>query len=68
MKLSDAFIHEDSSGDFEWTATVINLNHPDISQNLLACKALADYVIFIKNEPYQDMTLEQVEKILKGKA
>ncbi|MBQ8281231.1 MAG: hypothetical protein IJZ25_02375 [Lachnospiraceae bacterium] len=48
LKLSDAFIHEDSSGDFEWTATVINLNHPDISTNLLACKALADYVIFVK--------------------
>ena len=26
LRLSDAFIHENKSGDFEWTATVYNLN------------------------------------------
>ena len=48
LKLSDAFVHEDKSGDFEWAATVINLNHPDLDSGLLACKALVDYTIFVR--------------------
>lgn len=27
LKLSDAFIHEVTSGDFEWTANMVNINH-----------------------------------------
>ena len=48
LRLSDAFIHEDKSGDFEWTATVVNLNHPELDSRLLACKALADYTVFVR--------------------
>ena len=48
LRLSDSFTHEDSSGDFEWTATVINLNHPDLDSGLSACKALADYIAFVQ--------------------
>lgn len=48
LRLSDAFIHEDKSGAFEWTATVINLNHPGLDPRLLACKVLADYAVFVR--------------------
>jgi len=48
LKLSDAFIHEDKSGNYEWMATVINLNHKELDPRLLACKALADYTAFVK--------------------
>ncbi|MBQ8632098.1 MAG: hypothetical protein IJ420_00665 [Lachnospiraceae bacterium] len=48
LRLTDAFIHEDRSGAFEWTATVINLNHPNLDSRLLACKVLADYTTFVR--------------------
>lgn len=48
LRLSDAFIREDKSRDFEWTATVINLNHKDLDSALLQCKALADYITFVQ--------------------
>lgn len=47
LKLSDAFINEDKSGRFEWTARVININadHNEILQK--KCKVLYDYSRFI---------------------
>lgn len=61
LRLTDAFIHEDKSGAFEWTATVINLNHPDLDPRLLACKVLADYTAFVKKvQEYKlDSNLEE---------
>ena len=41
-------MRKDNSSDFEWTATVINLNHPKIDPNLLACKVLAEYITFVR--------------------
>lgn len=58
LRLSDAFIHKDISENFEWTAIVINLNHPDISPNLMACKVLADYISFIKK--YRTIRSQQI--------
>ena len=47
LKLSDAFINSNNSGEFEWTATVYNIN-PNMNDGLLnKCKALKDYMIFI---------------------
>ena len=31
MRLSDSFLSKDDSGDFQWTATIINL-HPEVSE------------------------------------
>lgn len=60
LRLTDAFIHEDRSGAFEWTATVINLNHPELDSRLLACKVLVDYTTFVKKvqEYKQETNLE----------
>ena len=44
MRLSDAFELEDKSGDFEWTADVININ-PGKNESLVkSCKPMYDYV------------------------
>lgn len=46
MKLSDSFLNPDNSGDFQWTATVINL-HPDHNSALNKnCTSLYHYVKF----------------------
>ncbi|MBP5448423.1 MAG: hypothetical protein J6X95_10125 [Treponema sp.] len=44
LRLSEAFELEDKSGDFEWTADVININ-PGSNETLVKkCKPLYDYV------------------------
>ncbi len=48
LKLSDAFMHEDGSGEFEWTATMINLNKGKNDSLLAKCKVLSDYMYLIE--------------------
>jgi len=44
LRLSEAFEIEDKSGDFEWTAEVININ-PNKNESLVKrCKPMYDYV------------------------
>ncbi len=47
LRLSDAFIDFDSQGDFEWTATMININKNHNERLHKSCKALYDYCSFI---------------------
>ena len=47
LKLSDAFIQEDADHEFEWTATMINLNSGKNDALLAKCKPLADYMTLI---------------------
>lgn len=44
LRLSDAFELEDKSGDFEWTADVININQGANETLVKKCKSLYDYV------------------------
>lgn len=46
LKLSDAFIHKTEANEFEWTATMYNLNKNN--ELLSKCKALSDYMTLIK--------------------
>ena len=47
LKLSTAFEHPDESGDFEWTATVINMS-PEHNERLHKnCKPLYHYINFV---------------------
>ncbi len=43
LRLSEAFCNEDKSGEFEWTATVVNLNHSDNKKLLGKCTILQEY-------------------------
>ncbi|MBO4507258.1 MAG: hypothetical protein J5747_01310 [Spirochaetaceae bacterium] len=47
LKLSDAFIHEDKTGRFEWTAHVINISEKHNVSLQKKCKPLYDYVRFV---------------------
>jgi len=47
LYLSDAFQISDNRHEFEWTATVINLNHPDNRSLLKRCKPLHDYTLLV---------------------
>lgn len=47
LRLSDAFIQEDSTHEFEWTATMINLNEGKNEELLSKCKPLSDYMTLI---------------------
>ena len=60
MRLSDAFMIEDKSGKFEWTARVLNINK-DYNLSLQnKCKALYDYIQFTSriNENKKTMSIE----------
>ena len=47
LRLSDAFDHFTETGDFEWTATVININ-PEHNKGIQKnCKALYDYISYV---------------------
>ena len=47
LKLSDAFIQKELGHEFEWTATMINLNHGKNEELLSKCKVLSDYMTLI---------------------
>lgn len=53
MKLSDSFEHPDNSGNFEWTATLININYGMNEKIMKACRMLEEYsmcIAEIRNE------------------
>ena len=58
MRLSESFLTPDNSGDFEWTATVININEDRLTGIHKNCKSLYDYAKFIA----------KVRECVKGKA
>ena len=47
LRLSDSFINPDSSGDFEWTASMVNLNDGKNEDLLNNCRPLKDYMTLI---------------------
>ena len=47
IRLSDAFMTEDPFHEFEWTATMINLNKGKNEKLLSKCKPLSDYMVLI---------------------
>ena len=47
LRLSDAFTHKINDGEFEWTATMYNLNEGKNEELLSKCKALSDYMRFV---------------------
>ena len=52
LRLSDAFIQDDPNHEFEWTATIINLNAGKNDELLSKCKPLADYATFVTQVRY----------------
>lgn len=48
LKLSDIFQVPDDSGEFEWTATMLNINYGHNQRLLQMCQPLNEYAHFIK--------------------
>ena len=79
LRLSDAFINFDQQGEFEWTATMMNINKDSNLPLQNKCKPLYDYVRFVdrvktnlKNDLDKDKSLEEAvdwairEEFLEG--
>ncbi len=66
LQLSDAFERPDDSGEFEWTSTVINLNHPDNGELLKRCKPLYDYTMFISKIQNYQKTMPTADAVAKA--
>lgn len=61
LRLSNAFEEPDNSGEFEWTATMININVGYNRELFDKCRVLEEYSIFIQrvrvyNEDMKDLT------------
>lgn len=63
LKLSDAFINPDSSGDFEWTADMINLNDGKNDDLLKKCQPLKDYMTLVNQIRKNGKTMEFEEAV-----
>ena len=66
LKLSDAFMNKDDSGDFEWTATMINLNKGKNDSLLAKCKVLSDYMYLIGLIKKYQKTMEFADAVDKA--
>ena len=61
LRLSDAFEHESENSDFEWTATLIDINYGANKTLMDKCVTLKHYSMFIHkvrvyNKEYKDLT------------
>ena len=68
LRLSDAFVHPDTSGEFEWTATMIALNPGQNEALLEKCRPLREYTVFVNTikSKIKSMPLEEaVEETIK---
>ena len=65
LRLSDAFIKHESTGDFEWTATMYNLNTGKNDNLLEQCRPLSEYMEFINriNRNIESYTIEEAVNI-----
>lgn len=61
LRLSDAFLKPDDSGNFEWTATMYNLNKGKNDTLLKDCKPLGDYME-LNNRINSNCQNESIEK------
>ena len=61
LKLSDAFQIPDDTGEFEWTARMLNINYGHNQRLLEQCQPLYEYAHFIKlvREYSQTMNLKE---------
>lgn len=66
LYLSSAFQVPDNRGEFEWTATVINLNHPDNRPLLNRCKPLSDYTFLVSKIQAYSKTMSLKQAINKA--
>lgn len=65
LKLSDAFMNEDSDHEFEWTATMVNLNKGKNDELLSKCKPLSDYMTLINKINYYKKKIKSLREAIE---
>jgi len=66
LYLSSAFQMPDNRNEFEWTATVINLNHPENQMLISRCKPLSDYTTLVSKIQNYSKTMSLKQAINKA--
>jgi len=66
LKLSDAFINPRNDNEFEFTATVININPGKNTELLDSCKPLKDYSTFVGKVRENEKTMSLEEAVDKA--
>ncbi|MBQ8627331.1 MAG: hypothetical protein IJ419_14385 [Agathobacter sp.] len=64
LKLSEAFMQKDESHEFEWTATMINLNQGKNDELLSKCKVLSDYMTLINKIRIYKKEMANIKEIV----
>ena len=64
LKLSDAFVQRDESGEFEWTATMVNINLKYNEELFEKCDILKQYSIFIGYVAEYNENMNTLEKAI----
>ena len=67
LKLSDAFLEKDDSGEFEWTATMVNINVGHNKELFEKCQVLEHYSLFIHRVRIYNDSMNDLKKAI-GKA
>lgn len=65
LLLSDAFESEDATGDYEWTATLININVGENEDLLQKCKVLRDYSVLVQRVRDNMKLSNSIEEAMK---
>ena len=63
LKLSDAFVKAVPKGEFEWTATMYNLNHKENQGLLEHCRPLYEYTCLIRKIQVYSETKDLYEAV-----
>jgi len=67
LKLSDSFTLKPRMGIYEWTATVININHGENKELMDKCRPLYEYSVFVaKIRAYLSLGMTRDASIDKG--
>lgn len=65
LRLSEAFTRECIKGEFEWTATMLNLNIGKNDALLSKCKALSDYMTLINKIKYYKRETTNIKEAIE---
>lgn len=64
LKLSDAFFEKDDTGEFEWTATMVNINVGHNKKLFEKCKVLEHYSIFVHRVRMYNDSMNDLKKAI----
>ena len=64
LRLSDAFFEKDETGEFEWTATMVNINVGHNKELFEKCNILEQYSIFVHRVRMYNDSMDDLKKAI----